>query len=72
MLEKILGFGESLAGRLLIRDALASRFRSVRLRPDPHCALCGPEATIKDLSAHRARVAGAGAERAETAPACAV
>jgi molybdopterin-synthase adenylyltransferase len=40
--------------------------------PDPHCALCGPEATIKDLSAHRAGVAGAGAERAGTAAACAV
>jgi molybdopterin/thiamine biosynthesis adenylyltransferase len=72
VLKEILGIGESLAGRLLIWDALASRFRSVRLRPDPHCALCGPEATIKDLSAHRARVAGAGAARAGTAPACAV
>jgi adenylyltransferase/sulfurtransferase len=62
VLKEILGIGESLAGRLLIWDALASRFRTVRLRPDPHCALCGPEATIKDLSAHRNVVA----------PACAV
>ena len=63
---------DTLSGRLLIWDALASRFRTVRLRADPHCALCGPEATIKDLSAHRARVAGAGAERAGTAAACGV
>ena len=54
VLKEILGVGESLASKLLIWDALASRFRTVRLRPDPHCAACGPEATIKDLSAHRA------------------
>src|SRR4051794_17687379 len=34
-LKEILGIGESLAGRLLIWDALAARFRTVRLRPDP-------------------------------------
>ena len=53
VLKEILGIGESLAGKLLIWDALATRFRTVRLRPDPSCALCGPAATIKDLSAHR-------------------
>ena len=62
-LKEILGIGESLSGRLLIWDALASSFRTVRLRPDPHCALCGPARTITDLSAHR--------DAAET-PACAV
>jgi len=53
VLKEILGVGETLAGRLLIWDALASRFRTVRLRPDPQCALCGAEATIRDLSARR-------------------
>ncbi|MEO8714339.1 MAG: molybdopterin-synthase adenylyltransferase MoeB [Acetobacteraceae bacterium] len=53
-LKEILGIGESLAGRLLIWDALSARMRTVRLRQDPHCALCGPEASITDLSAHRA------------------
>jgi adenylyltransferase/sulfurtransferase len=52
-LKEILGVGESLSGKLLIWDALASRFRTVRLRADPHCALCSPVATIKDLSRHR-------------------
>jgi molybdopterin/thiamine biosynthesis adenylyltransferase len=52
VLKEILGIGDSLSGKLLIWDALASRFRTVRLRPDPHCALCGPDATIRDLSAH--------------------
>jgi len=52
VLKEIMGIGESLSGRLLIWDALASRFRTVRLRADPACALCGPAATIVDLSRH--------------------
>jgi adenylyltransferase/sulfurtransferase len=52
VLKEILGIGESLSGRLLVWDALASRFRTIKLLPDPSCALCGPAATIKDLSAH--------------------
>lgn len=54
VLKEILGIGETLAGRLLIWDALASRFRTVRLPPDPACAACGPHATLHDLSAHAA------------------
>lgn len=52
VLKEVLGIGDTLSGRLLVWDALATRFRTVKLRPDPHCALCGPQATIKDLSAH--------------------
>lgn len=52
VLKEILGIGESLSGRLLVWDALATRFRSVKLRPDPDCALCGPQATIRNLSHH--------------------
>ncbi|HVY17698.1 MAG TPA: molybdopterin-synthase adenylyltransferase MoeB [Rhodopila sp.] len=52
VLKEILGIGESMSGRLLVWDALDGRFRTIRLKPDPACALCGPEATIKDLSAH--------------------
>jgi len=57
VLKEILGVGESLSGRLLIWDALATRFRLVRLRKDPDCALCGPRASIADLSAHEAAAA---------------
>jgi adenylyltransferase/sulfurtransferase len=53
VLKEILGVGESLSGKLLIWDALATRFRTVRLRADPDCALCSPVATIRDLSQHR-------------------
>ena len=59
VLKEILGVGESLSGRLLIWDALATRFRIVRLRKDPHCALCGPDPAITDLSAHRKAAAPA-------------
>lgn len=52
VLKEILGIGETLSGRLLVWDALETRFRTIKLRPDPHCASCGPAATIKDLSAH--------------------
>jgi molybdopterin/thiamine biosynthesis adenylyltransferase len=51
-LKWLLGIGEGLSGRLLLWDALDARFRTVRLRRDPGCALCGDAATIRDLSAH--------------------
>jgi len=50
VLKEITGAGESLAGRLLIYEALAARFRSVKVSPDPACALCGPNPTIRALS----------------------
>jgi molybdopterin/thiamine biosynthesis adenylyltransferase len=52
VLKEILGIGETLSGRLLVWDALATRFRTIRLRPDPTCALCGPNPAIIDLSGH--------------------
>lgn len=41
-IKLLLGLGESLAGRLLGFDALAARFREIRLGPDPACAVCAP------------------------------
>ena len=40
-LKVLAGVGESLAGRLLILDALAMRWREVRVTRDPACAVCG-------------------------------
>src|SRR6202012_3078981 len=45
VLKELLGVGESLSGKLLIWDALVTRFRTVRLHADPHCALCSAAAT---------------------------
>lgn len=59
VLKEILGIGESLAGRLLLWDALDARFRSINLRRDPACALCGAAPAITDLSAHEAAPAPA-------------
>ncbi len=47
-LKILLGIGETLLGRLLLVDALGTRFREVRLRRDPACPACGDEATITD------------------------
>ncbi len=41
VMKEILGIGDGMAGRLLIWDALAMRFRIVRLVRDPACPLCG-------------------------------
>jgi adenylyltransferase/sulfurtransferase len=49
-IKEITGVGESMAGRLLIYEALATRFRTVTVKPDPACALCGERPTIRDLS----------------------
>jgi sulfur-carrier protein adenylyltransferase/sulfurtransferase len=36
-----LGIGKSLAGRLLMYDALGTKFREMKLRKDPSCPTCG-------------------------------
>ncbi|MDH0895738.1 MULTISPECIES: molybdopterin-synthase adenylyltransferase MoeB [unclassified Pseudomonas] len=40
-LKLLAGFGESLVGRLLLVDALGTRFRELRVRRDPACSVCG-------------------------------
>ena len=35
------GFGEPLIGRLLLIDALSTRFRELKVRRDPQCVVCG-------------------------------
>jgi molybdopterin/thiamine biosynthesis adenylyltransferase len=52
VIKEITGVGESMAGRLLIYEALTTRFRNVTFKADPACALCGANPTILDLSLH--------------------
>ncbi|OEC33615.1 molybdopterin-synthase adenylyltransferase MoeB [Pseudomonas sp. 21C1] len=40
-LKLLAGFGEPLVGRLLLIDALGSRFRELRVKRDPACGVCG-------------------------------
>ena len=51
-IRDIVGFGESLVGRLLMIDARAMRFETLTYARDPSNPLNGDDATIRDLSAH--------------------
>src|SRR6478752_3080316 len=52
VLKEIVSFGESLAGRLLIYDARATRFNEIKIAWDPANPLSGRAPTIRDLSIH--------------------
>lgn len=52
VLKEIIGIGDTLAGRLLIYDALGARFESVKVGWDPANPLSGRDPTIRDLSLH--------------------
>jgi adenylyltransferase/sulfurtransferase len=48
-IKLLTGTGDSLAGRLMIYDALEMTYRTVRVRKDPECAICGKHPTITGL-----------------------
>ncbi|HET6841411.1 MAG TPA: molybdopterin-synthase adenylyltransferase MoeB [Candidatus Angelobacter sp.] len=48
-IKLILGAGEPLIGRLLLVDALGMRFRELRVRKNPDCAVCGTHPTVTKL-----------------------
>ena len=48
-IKLILGIGESLAGRLLLFDALKLEFRELAIARDPECPVCGTRPTVKAL-----------------------
>ena len=49
VIKLILGKGDSLAGRLLLVDALNMRFRELKLRKNPECPVCGLNPTVTKL-----------------------
>ncbi len=49
VIKVILGAEGILLNRLLLFDAWKMAFRELKLKKDPNCALCGPNATIKEL-----------------------
>lgn len=53
-IKLIVGTGTPLIGRLLTYDAQEMRFKEIRLRKDPGCALCGEHPTITDLMDYEA------------------
>jgi sulfur-carrier protein adenylyltransferase/sulfurtransferase len=48
-IKLILGVGEPLIGRLVLYDALAMRFRELKLRRNPECPVCGDHPTVTQL-----------------------
>ncbi len=48
-IKLILGVGESLAGKLVLYDALRNEFTTVNLRWDPDCPVCGKHPTVTEL-----------------------
>ncbi len=48
-IKLILGIGDPLIGRLLLFDALAMKFRELKLRKNPDCPICGTNRTISKL-----------------------
>lgn len=45
----ILGIGQPLVGRLMLYDALAMKFRELKLRRNPECPVCGDHPTVTKL-----------------------
>jgi molybdopterin/thiamine biosynthesis adenylyltransferase/rhodanese-related sulfurtransferase len=66
-LKLILGIGTSMAGRLLVFDALQTRFHETALEADPACAWCGTR-TATALLDDYAAFCGAAESEPATAP----
>lgn len=48
-IKLLLGKGDSLVGRLVLFDALAFKFRELKIRKNPECPICGKDPTIHEL-----------------------
>jgi sulfur-carrier protein adenylyltransferase/sulfurtransferase len=48
-IKVLMGIGDPIVGRLMIYDALEMTYRSVRIRKDPECPICGKNPTITEL-----------------------
>jgi sulfur-carrier protein adenylyltransferase/sulfurtransferase len=69
VIKLVLGKGEPLIGRLLLYDALGTRFTELKVRRDPDCPICGeraeeiPESEMGKFPDYDAFCAGAGGDR---------
>jgi molybdopterin/thiamine biosynthesis adenylyltransferase/rhodanese-related sulfurtransferase len=64
-IKLIAGIGEPLAGRLMIYDALEMSYRTVRVKKDPECAVCGKNPTVTELIDYDAFCGAVSEEAAE-------
>lgn len=49
VIKLLLDLGDPLIGRLLTFDAMTMKVRELKLRKDPQCKVCGPNASVKEL-----------------------
>ncbi|MWA05278.1 adenylyltransferase/sulfurtransferase MoeZ [Actinomadura sp. LD22] len=66
-IKLLTGIGEPLVGRLMIYDALEMTYRSVKVRKDPECPLCGKNPTQTELLEDYEAFCGAVSEEASEA-----
>ncbi|GAA4240773.1 adenylyltransferase/sulfurtransferase MoeZ [Actinomadura meridiana] len=66
-IKLLTGIGEPLVGRLMIYDALEMTYRSVKVRKDPECPLCGKNPTQTELLEDYEAFCGAVSEEAAEA-----
>lgn len=48
-IKVITGIGDAMVGSLMVYDALEMTYRKIKVRKDPNCAVCGPNATVTEL-----------------------
>ena len=65
-IKVLLGIGDTLAGRLLVYDALGMTFTELKVRRDPNCPACSPGARL-EFRDYDAWCAGVGHHAAEPA-----
>ncbi len=67
-IKLLAGIGDPAVGKLVIYDALELEWRTLKVRKDPNCALCGENATVTELIDYEA-FCGAVSEEANEAAA---
>jgi adenylyltransferase/sulfurtransferase len=66
-IKLLTGIGDPLVGRLMIYDALEMEYRKLKVRKDPHCALCGENPTVTGLIDYDAFCGAISTEAADAA-----
>jgi adenylyltransferase/sulfurtransferase len=66
-IKVLTGIGEPLVGRLMIYDALEMTYRTVKVRKDPECAVCGKNPTVTELIDYEAFCGAVSDEAVEAA-----
>ena len=66
-IKLLIGIGEPLVGRLMIYDALEMNYRSLNIKKDPDCPICGENPTITELIDYDAFCGAVSADAQEAA-----